>query len=70
MTTLLATKQDVLLLKQEIQHLEQMMGTRIESLESRVTLKMENMESRIVVKLGALLILLFGAATAIQTLLR
>jgi hypothetical protein len=77
MTTLLATKQDLTLVKQELQHLkqdlqhfDQLMVTRFEALESRVSLKMDNVESKIVVKLGALVTLLFGIATAIQTLLR
>ena len=77
MTTLLATKQDVLLIKQEIahlgqdlQHFDRLNVTRLEALESRVTLKLENAESRTVIKLGALMTLLFGVATAIQTLLR
>jgi hypothetical protein len=84
MTTLLATKQDlmlvkqdvqlvrqdVLLLKQDLQHFDNLMVTRFEALESRVSLKMENLESKIVVKLGALMTLLFGVATAVQTLLR
>jgi hypothetical protein len=81
MTTLLATKQDLLLVKQDIQHLrqelkqdlqhfDQLMLARFDALEGRVSLKMENVESKIVVKLGALMTLLFGVATAIQTLLR
>lgn len=70
MSSNLATKQDLLLIKQDLQHFDHLMGTRFEALESRVLLKMENVESRIVVKLGALMTLLFGAATAMLTLLR
>ena len=77
MTTLLATKQDILLVRQELQNLQldhqrfdQLTVTRFEALESRVTLKMENLESRIVVKLGALMTLLFGVSTALLTLVR
>lgn len=70
MSSNLATKQDLLLIKQDLQHFDHLMWTRFEALESRVLLKMENVESRIVVKLGALMTLLFGAATAMLTLLR
>ena len=70
MTSNLATKQDLSLIKQDLQHFDQLMVTRFEALESRVSLKLENVESRIVVKLGALMTLLFGAATAMLTLLR
>ena len=70
MSSNLATKQDLLLIKQDLQHFDHLMVTRFEALESRVLLKMENVESRIVVKLGALMTLLFGAATAMLTLLR
>jgi hypothetical protein len=70
MSSNLATKQDLLLIKQDLQHFDQQMATRFESLASRVSLKMENVESRIVVKLGALMTLLFGAATAMLTLPR
>jgi hypothetical protein len=70
MSSNLATKQDLLLIKQDLQHFDQQMAMRFESLESRVSLKLENVESRIVVKLGALMTLLFGAATALLTLFR
>jgi len=70
MTSLLATKPDLLLIRQDLQHFDQLNVTRLEALESRFTLKMESMESRLTVKLGALMTLLLGAATAILTLLR
>jgi hypothetical protein len=63
MTSNLATKQD-------LQHLDQLMTTRLEALESRVSWMMQNLESRIVFKLGALMTVLFGLASAALALLR
>ena len=70
MTSSLATKQDLLLVKQDLQHVEQQMATRLEALESRVFLMIQNVETRIVFKLGALMILLFGLASTLLTLQR
>ncbi len=63
MASTLATKQD-------LQHLDQLMMTRLEALESRIALMMQNQESRIVTKLGTLLTILLGAAAATVALLR
>lgn len=61
MTSSLATKQDLV-------HHEQLMATRLDALESRVSLMFQNQESRLVFKLGALMVLLFGLASTLQSL--
>jgi hypothetical protein len=61
MTTNLATKQDML-------HLERQMNTRFDAMESRFVLTQQSLESRIVFKLGALMVVLFGLASALQRL--
>ena len=61
MTSSLATKQDLF-------HHEQLVAKRLDALESRFSLKIQNLESRLVFKLGALMILLFGLASTLQSL--
>jgi hypothetical protein len=82
-TSNLATKNDLMLVRQELEHLGQTMatrfealdarfeaiGTRFEALESRFTLMNQNLESRLVFKLGALMVALFGLAGAVLKLL-
>jgi hypothetical protein len=70
MTTLLVTKQDLLLIKQDLQHHERLMATRFEAFESRVSLMLQGTETRVVVKLGALMTALFGLAGIVFALLR
>jgi len=77
MSTLLATKQDILLVKQEIlavredfRHYERLTSTRFEALESRMALMIENLESRLLIKLGALMTGLFALAATILSILR
>lgn len=81
MTTNLATKQDMQLVKQDLhgviqgmrqdlQHLDQQLNTRFDALDIRVSLMLQNVESRIVVKLGALMTVLFGLAGAVLALVR
>jgi len=59
MTSNLATKQDLQQLDQQLQHLDQMMVTRIEAFESRL-----------LIKLGALMTVLLSMAVAAMALLR
>ncbi len=84
MTSSLATKQDLQLVKQDILHFEQIVTTRFDALvtrfdaltarfdasENRVSLLLQNLETRIVVKLGALMTILFGVVGAALAILR
>lgn len=63
MTTVLVTRQD-------FQHFEQLMSTKMEALESRIDLKLQNLESRLVVKLGILMTVLFSLAGGLLAFLR
>ena len=68
MTSNLATKNDLLLVRQDLEHLEQRMALRFEALESRFTLMNQTLESRVVFKLGALMVVLFGLAGTVLKL--
>lgn len=82
MTPNLATKEDVLLLRQEIERFRQSMlvrfdclegrfkaiDTRSETLESRMSLAFQNFETRLVVKLGTLMAVLLGLAVTVLKL--
>jgi hypothetical protein len=69
MTSNLATKSDLMLVRQELEHLGQAIDTRFEALDSRFTLMNQSLESRLVFKLGALMVVLFGlAGTALKVL--
>ena len=59
MSSNLATKSDLLLLKQDLQ-----------ALEARVSLQLQNLESRLVAKLGGLMTILVGLAATVLALLR
>lgn len=65
MTSDLATKKDVLLLRQDLQDFGRQMNARFDALEGRSTLRLQNMESRIVFKLGALMAVLLGLSIAL-----
>ena len=79
----LATKSDLMLVQQQLEHLGQTMATnfaaldarfeaidtRFEAMESRFTLMNQNLESRLVFKLGALMVVLFGLAGTMLKLL-
>lgn len=69
MTSNLATKNDVLLLRQGLKRFEQQMTARFESLEGRFSSMGQSFESRLVFKLGALMVVLFGLAVAVFELL-
>ena len=82
MTSNLATKDDVLLLRQEIEGFRQSMimrfdrlegrfkatETRFEPLESRISLAFQNFERRLVLKLGTLMAVLLGLAVTVLKL--
>jgi hypothetical protein len=70
MSSNLATKQDLLLIKQDLQHFDHLMVTRFEALESRVSLKMENVESRVVIKLSIVMTALIAAAGTLLAVIR
>ena len=77
MTSTLATKQDLQGVRQEIQHLAQLMNARFDAVDDRFaafdirfSLMLQNQESRIVVKLGVLMTVLFGVAGAVLAVLR
>ena len=70
MTSNLATRHDVLLIQEHLQHLDQQFAARIEALESRMSLMVQNLESRLLVRLGALITILFGVAGSALALLR
>jgi len=84
MTTLLATKQDVLLVKQDFValrgdflHLEQLTTAKIDSLAERMDLKFQNqdlrmqaMESRIVIRLSVVMAAMIATTGAVLTFIR
>lgn len=69
MTTLLATKQDLQLLRQDFSHLEQLTTVKFKALDDRLSaaqenleLRLQGMESRIVIRLSVVMTALFAAA--------
>jgi hypothetical protein len=84
MATLLATKQDLVLIRQDFQalradfmHLEQLTTAKLSSLGERMDLRFQNLElraqaseSRIVIRLSVVMTMLFAAAGALLTMLR
>jgi hypothetical protein len=79
MTSNLATKDDVLLLRQDIERFRRSMlmrfdclegrfkaiDTRSDSVESRISLAFQNFERRLVLKLGTLMAVLLGLAVTV-----
>jgi hypothetical protein len=77
MTTLLATKQDLLLLRQDISHLEQLTTVKVEALGERMTalqqntdLRLQALESRVVIKLSVVMTALIAAAGTVLAVVR
>jgi hypothetical protein len=63
MTSNLATKSDLMLVRQEVEHLGQSMHTRFDALDARfaaIDTRFDAVETRIVFKLGALMVALVG----------
>jgi hypothetical protein len=72
MTSNLATKSDLMLVRQELEHLGQTMNTRFEALHARfqvIDTRFEALETRIIFKLGALMVVLFGLAGTLLKLM-
>lgn len=72
MTSNLATKSDLMLIRQELEHLGQTMNTRFEAMDARfeaIDTRFEALETRIIFKLGALMVVLFGLAGTLMKLL-
>jgi hypothetical protein len=59
MTTLLATKQDLLMVRQDLRHLDE-----------QLTLRLQSLESRIVIRLSLVMAGLFSVSGTIIALLR
>jgi hypothetical protein len=77
MTTLLATKQDLLLLRQDISHLEQLtsvkvdaLGERMAALQQNTDLRLQALESRVVIKLSLVMTALIAAAGTVMAVVR
>jgi hypothetical protein len=77
MTTLLATKQDLLLLRQDISHLEQLtsvkvdaLGERMAALQHNTDLRLQALESRVVIKLSVVMTALIAAAGTVLAVVR
>jgi hypothetical protein len=77
MTTLLATKQDLLLLRQDISHLEQLttvkveaLGERMAALQQNTDLRLQALESRVVIKLSVVMTALIAAAGTVLAVVR
>lgn len=77
MTTLLATKQDLLLLRQDVSHLEQLttvkfeaLGDRIAALQQNTDLRLQAVESRVVIKLSVVMTALIAAAGTLLAVFR
>ena len=72
MTTLLATKQDLQLLRNDFSHLERLTTAKIEALTEQMSLQFQNLElhiqaseSRVVIRLSAVMVALVGTVLAI-----
>ena len=84
MTSILATKQDFLLVRQELEalrqqfrHLEDLTSARIEALGGKLSLHLQNIElrlqaseSRVVIRLSAVMAGLFALAGTLLAILR
>jgi hypothetical protein len=77
MTTLLATKQDLLLLRQDISRLEQLttvkveaLGERMAALQQNTDLRLQALESRVVIKLSVVMTALIAAAGTVLAVVR
>jgi hypothetical protein len=77
MTNLLATKQDLLLIRQDFSHLEQLTTVKIEALGDRMTalhqnldLRLQSVESRVVIKLSIVMTALTAMAGTLLAVIR
>ena len=58
MTTLLATKQDVLMVRQDLQHLEERLTLRMQALESRLVIRLSLVMAGLLLVWGTIIALL------------
>ena len=66
MTTLLATKQDVIMVRQDVVMVRQ----EVRHLEEQLTLRLQSLESRVVIRLSLVMAGLFSVSGTIIALLR